>query len=68
MQPVHHFFLGTDNGLPPIFYELLEDIAEGTHDPARHSLRATLRLLHHVLCELEGLVTRELTSFAGQRA
>lgn len=52
MQTLHHFFLGNDNDLPSIFYELLTDLVadlveEG--EPTQHTLRATLQLLAHVL-------------------
>jgi len=45
MQSLHHFFLDNDNGLPPIFYELLED----TGDAGRHTLRATMLLVRIML-------------------
>jgi hypothetical protein len=45
MQSLHHFFIDNDNGLPPIFYELLED----TGDAGRHTLRATLLLVRIML-------------------
>ena len=45
MQTLHHFFIDNDNGLPPIFYELLED----TGDAGRHTLRATLLLVRIML-------------------
>ena len=52
MQTVHHFFLGNENDLPTIFYELLTDLVselvdEGEH--VQHTLRATLQLAHHIL-------------------
>ena len=45
MQTLHHFFIEHDNGLPPTFYELLED----TGDAGRHTLRATLLLVRIML-------------------
>ena len=52
MQTVHHFFLDNDNGLPSIFYELLQDLVSdfvGEEEGVQHTLRATLQLLHHIL-------------------
>ena len=49
MQTLHHFFLDNDNGLPPIFYELLSDSGDDASAAGRHTLRATLLLLRILL-------------------
>ena len=47
---MHHFFTDNDNGLPPVFYELLMESMK-RRAPYRATLRGTLALLLQLLNE-----------------
>ena len=50
VQVMHHFFTDNDNGLPPVFYELLMESMK-RRAPYRATLRGTLALLLQLLNE-----------------